>query len=83
MDMFIRLFDTETNEMIFLNKNDIEFISVAEADLIAGLTMRNAYVLVHFKDKDGVKYFMRGIEGLIGKVPHATVTIKNRERGEE
>ena len=77
MDMFIKLYNVVEDEYVFLNKNDIEFISVK--DNVAGIVMNTSYINVHFLEDKGIHLFMRAIEGLLYETPRVTINFVKGE----
>lgn len=75
MDMFIQLYNTDSEEDIFINKNDVEIIGVK--DNVASIVMHNMSMSVKFLSYDDRLHFIRAVEGLIYNVPNVVITFQN------
>lgn len=78
MDLFVKLYDVERDEYVFINKNDIKIVSVK--DDVSGLLTKDTYIAINFLDKDGSRHFMRALEGLIYETPRVSI---NFDKGED
>ena len=79
MDMFITIFDVETNEITYINKNVINLIGIdtehCTAEIIVG-GVRPHLTALEFSSGEGLNNFMKAIEGKVCKVSECTVKTK-------
>lgn len=78
--MFIKLFDAESQEFVYINKNIVETISVdmvtasIEVVISGGDPCRMHIKLQNTSD---VHEFMKAIEGMVYKVPKVNIVMKS------
>lgn len=79
MDMFIKVFDVEVQDFLYINKNIINTISVDMVDMIVGLVLSGAeptYMFIRLQNTNDVHEFMKAVEGMVYKVPTVSIKIK-------
>lgn len=82
MDMFITIFDEETNEITYINKNVINLIGIDIEHYIAKIVVggvRPHLTTLEFSSGEGLNNFMKAIEGKVCKVSECTVKTKTIE----
>ena len=79
MDMFITIFDVETNEITYINKNVINLIGIDiehyTAEIVIG-GVRPHLTKLEFSSGEGLNNFMKAIEGKVCRVSECTVKAK-------
>ena len=82
MDMFITIFDVETNEITYINKNIINLIGIdikrCTAEIVVGGVLPHLTTL-EFSSGEGLNNFMKAIEGKVCRVSECTVKTKTIE----
>lgn len=82
MDMFITIFDVETNEITYINKNVINLIGMDvkhnTAEIVIGGVLPHLATL-EFSSGEGLNNFMKAIEGKVCRVSECTVKTKTIE----
>lgn len=79
MDMFITIFDVETNEITYINKNVINLIGIDIEHYIAEIVVggvRPHLTTLEFPSGEGLNNLMKAIEGKVCKVSKCTVKTK-------
>lgn len=79
MDMFITIFDVETNEITYINKNVINLIGMDVKHNIAEIVVGGVQphlVTLEFSSGEGLNNFMKAIEGKVCRVSECTVKTK-------
>ena len=79
MDMFITIFDVETNEITYINKNVINLIGIDMEHRIAEIVVggvRPHLTTLEFSNGKGLNNFMKAIEGKVCGVSECTIKTK-------
>ena len=79
MDMFITIFDVETNEITYINKNIINLIGIDIKHCIAEIVVGGVQphlATLEFSSGEGLNNFMKAIEGKVCRVSECTVKTK-------
>ena len=79
MDMFVKVFDIEVQEFIYINKNIIDTVSVDMVNMIVGLVLSGAeptHMYIKLQNTNDVHEFMKAVEGMVYKVPKASIKTK-------
>lgn len=78
MDMFVKVYNTHTQEEVFINKNKISWLTVDKEELIVSFVMDglDEAIFIRFEDSDGVINFVRGVQGEVYRIPRAVITAK-------
>ena len=82
MDMFIAIFDVETNEITYINKNIINLIGIDIKHCIAEIVVGGVQphlTTLGFSNGEGLNNFMKAIEGKVCRVSECTVKTKTIE----
>lgn len=79
MDMFIIIFDVETNEITYINKNIINLIGIDIEHCIAEIVVGGVQphlTTLEFSSGEDLNNFMKAIEGKVCRVSECTVKTK-------
>lgn len=80
MDMFIAIYNVEQDEIVYINKNHVDIISVNIKDNFVGLTIcgnDTTYMKLTFNNMNDVNEFMKAIEGKVYKIPEVRINVKS------
>lgn len=79
MDVFIIVFDVETQEFVYINKNVVDVLSISVEDKIAGLVIGGVAphkMYLNFFKGEELNNFMKAIEGKVYRIPECVVKTK-------
>jgi hypothetical protein len=80
MGMFIKLFDAEAQEFIYINKNIMETISIdmvtASVEVVIG-GEDPCRMHIKLQNTNDVHEFMKAVEGMVYNVPKVKIVMKS------
>jgi hypothetical protein len=80
MDMFIKLFDVESQEFIYINKNIMETISIDMVKSSVGVVISGedpCRMHIKLQNTSDVHEFMKAVEGMVYNVPKVKIVMKS------
>ena len=78
--MFIKLFDAESQEFVYINKNIVETISVDMVTASVEVVISGedpCRMHIKLQNTSDVHEFMKAIEGMVYKVPKVNIVMKS------